>query len=296
MRGSLIGVLMLTFLPHWALADDVVRPLKPAEQLSQPDVYEFVLLHEVLERTRPDYGAYEEVPFTDTVSLARATQLAIEGHLVNLMVEGVGQPLLEQQMIPVPFPIDKGLLGYRIAFVDQRNQEKLSRVNSLAELRQLRVGQGSGWSDVRIYEHNRIPIETAPSYKWQAGGSLFSMLLYGRFDLFPRGLNEIAPEFADFRDRYPDLAIEQHLLLHYPFCTAYYVSPAAPHLAARLSAGLERMVADRSFDTLFAKYYGKVVADLDLRHRVVIELENPFLPGWVPLDRRELWFDPAQLP
>ncbi len=296
MRGVLVGLVMLALLPCRALADDVVRALEPADQVAGTDDYEFVLLHEALERTRSDYGTYEDAPFTDKLSLARATQLAIEGVRVNVMVEGIGQPLLEQQMIPVAFPIDKGLLGYRIAFIDRRNQAKLSRVDSLDGLRQFRVGQGIGWSDVSIYEHNGVPVETAPGYKWQEGGNLYSMLLHGRFDLFPRGLNEIGVEFAGYGPHSPDLAIEQHLLLHYPFCEAFYVSPAAPRLAQRILAGLNRMAADGSFEALFAKYYGKVVADLDLRHRVLVELANPFLPKWVPLDRKDLWFDPARVP
>ena len=56
------------------------------------------------------------------------------------------------------------------------------------------------------------------------------------------------------------------------------------------------MVADGSFDVFFARHFRKLLADLNLRQRVVIELENPFLPAWVPLKRKELWFDPARLP
>jgi hypothetical protein len=56
------------------------------------------------------------------------------------------------------------------------------------------------------------------------------------------------------------------------------------------------MVADGSFDALFARQFRKVLADLNLRSRIVIELENPFLPAWVPIARKELWFDPARLP
>jgi hypothetical protein len=56
------------------------------------------------------------------------------------------------------------------------------------------------------------------------------------------------------------------------------------------------MVADGSFDALFARHFGKLLANLNLRQRVVIELENPSLPAWVPLKRKELWFDPARLP
>lgn len=56
------------------------------------------------------------------------------------------------------------------------------------------------------------------------------------------------------------------------------------------------MVVDGSFDALFTEHYGKLLVDLNLRQRVVIELENPFLPGWVPLSRKNLWFHPEQMP
>lgn len=288
----LIGLLMLAVLPHYVVADDVLKAETFTSLLAgQINAYDLALLHEALERTRPDYGAYEEQPFTEKVSIARAVQLAIEGRLVNVLPIGVGQPAPEREMIPVPFPIDKGMLGYRVAFIDRRSQDRLSRVHSIEELRQLRVGQGSGWGDVRIFEHHRIPIQTAPDYE-----SLALMLLHGRFDLLPRGLCEIAPELAAYGKRYPDLAVEQDLLLHYPFFEAIYVSRSAPRLAARLSAGLERMVADGSFDALLAKHFSKPLADLHLHQRVLIELENPFLPAWVPLKRKELWFVLARMP
>jgi hypothetical protein len=294
MQRLLIGLLMLAVLPRWALADDVVKLVTfPRLRPGAINAYELALLHEALERTRPDYGAYEVQPFTENVSVGRAIQLAIEGRLVNLLSAGVGQsaPAPERELSPVPFPIDKGVLGYRVALIDRRSRDRLSRVHSIDELRQLRVGQGNGWGDVRVYEHERIPIETTYDYE-----SLVLMLLHGRFDLFPRGLWEIAPELAAYGTRYPDLAVEQHLLLHYPFFEAFYVSRSAPRLAARLTAGLERMVADGSFDALFARHFGKLLADLNLRQRVVIELENPFLPPWAPVKRKELWFDPARWP
>lgn len=294
MRRLLSGLLMLAVLPCAAAADDVVKLVTfPRIRPGAIDAYDLALLHEALERTRRDYGAYEVQPFTEGVSIGRAIELSIDGRLVNVVSAGVGQtaPSPERDMIPVAFPIDKGLLGYRVAFIDRRSQDRLSRVHGIDELRQLRVGQGSGWGDVRIYEHERIPVETTYDYE-----SLVLMLVHGRFDLFPRGLWEVAPELAEYSPRYPDLAVEQHLLLHYPFFKALYVSRSNPRLARRLTAGLERMVADGSFDTFFAKHFRKLLADLNLRQRTVIELENPFLPDWVPLKRKELWFDPARLP
>jgi hypothetical protein len=291
MRRLLIGLLMLAVLPRWADADDVVKIVKYA-QLRPGAVtdYDVALLRDVLERTRSDYGGYQLQIFTENVSNTRAIQMAIEGNLVNVLTLGVGQPVPEREMIPVPFPIDKGQLGYRVALIDRRYQDRLSHVHSIEELRQLRFGQGSDWIDVRIYEHARIPIETTADYD-----SLVLMLLNGRFDLFPRGLYEIAPEVAAYGMRYPNLAVEKHLLLHYPFCRAFYVSRTIPHLAARLTAGLKRMVADGTFDAFFARHFGKLLADLNLHQRVVLELENPFLPAWVPLDQKELWFDPTWL-
>ena len=291
MRRLLMGLLMVAVLPRWAVADDVVRIVK-YDQLRPGAVtdYDVALLREVLERTRPDYGGYELQTFTENISNARAIQMAIEGRLVNLLSTGVGQPAPEREMIPVPFPIDKGLLGYRVSLIDGRSQDRLSHVHTIEDLRQLSVGQGSDWIDVRIYEHERIPIETTADYK-----SLVLMLLHGRFDLFPRGLYEIAPEVAAYGERYPDLSVEKHLLLHYPFCRAFYVSRSVPRLAARLTAGLERMVADGSFDAFFIRHFGKIMTDYKLRQRVVIELDNPFLPAWVPLKRKELWFNPAGL-
>jgi hypothetical protein len=293
MRRLLFVLLLLAVRPRCAVADDVVRVvtsnlnLRPGEL----NAYDLAVLHEAMERTRRDYGAYEVQSVIENVSLARAIKLAIDGRLVNLLPVGVAEPAPEREMIPVPFPIDKGLLGYRVALIDQRNQERLSRVHSVEDLRLLHVGQGSGWSDVRIYEHARIPVETTPDYD-----SLVSMLLHDRFDLFPRGLWEIAMEIATYGSRRPGLAVEQHLLLHYPFFETFYVSRSSPRLAARLTAGLERMVADGSFDALFARHFGRLLADLHLHQRVLIELENPFLPAWVPIKRKELWFDPARLP
>jgi hypothetical protein len=294
MRTLLIGLFMLAVLPCGAAADDVVKLVTfPRLRPGAINPYELALLHEALERTRRDYGAYEVQPFTENVSIGRAIELAIEGRLVNVVSAGVGQsaPSPERDMIPVAFPIDKGLLGYRVAFINRRSQDRLSRVDSIEELRQLRIGQGSGWGDVRIYEHERIPVETTYDYE-----SLVLMLLHGRFDLFPRGLWEVAPELAEYGTRYPDLAVEQHLLLHYPFFEAFYVSRSTPRLASRLTAGLERMVTDGSFDAFFASHFHRLLADLNLRERLAIELENPFLPAWVPLKRKELWFDPARLP
>jgi ABC-type amino acid transport substrate-binding protein len=289
MTRMILGLLLWAATTRSALAVEVVKPLKAADYLVR-NRYPFELLDEVLKRTTPGWGPYVERPFTAPISVARGHQEALKGELLNVLVSDVGHAILEEGMIPVPFPIDKGLLGYRVALIDKRNQRKIAAVNNAEQLRSLRIGQGSNWGDVRIYEHNRVPVETATTYE-----SLFPMLLAGRFDLFPRGVTEVTLELAEYGPRFPDLAIDQHLLIRYPYAQCFYVSKSEPRLAARLEAGLKQMAKDGSFDALFDKYFARPLRDLRLDRRVIVDLDNPFLPAWVPLDRRELWFDVGTL-
>lgn len=284
-----IGMLMWAAMASLAMAVDIVKPLK-SEEFAIRYAYPFKLLEQVLKKTSAKYGAYVEQPYTEPVSVARQHQLAVEGKLINIMISDAGQKTLDEGMIPIPFPIDKGLLGYRVALIAKQNQEKISKINNMEQFRALIIGQGSNWGDVRIYEYNHVPIKTAQTYE-----SLFLMLLHDRFDLFPRGVTEAPQEMAAYGPRHPDLAIEQHLLIKYPYAQFFYVSKSQPQLAKRLKDGLEQMAKDGSFDALFDKHFKKQLSELKLRQRVVIELKNPFLPAWVPFDRQELWFDPKKL-
>jgi hypothetical protein len=279
------GMLMLIATASSALAIDVVKTLKP-QQDTVRYAYHFELLDEVLKKTVAQYGNYVEQPYTAPMSSARQNQEAVEGKLINVLISDVGHQELDEGMIPVQFPIDKGLLGYRVALIAMSNQNKINSVNNIEQLRTLIVGQGTHWGDVRIYEYNHVPIETVANYE-----SLFPMLLRGRFDLFPRGVTEVLPELAAYRGQYPDLAIEEHLLIKYPFAQYFYVSKSELHLAERIKDGLEQMAKDGSFDTLFNKHFAKSLIDLRLGQRTVIELENPFLPESVPFGRKELWID-----
>jgi hypothetical protein len=122
---------------------------------------------------------------------------------------------------------------------------------------------------------------------------LFPMLVHRRCDLFPRGALDITRELISFRARYPDMAIESHLLIRYSCAQFFCVNKYYPMIPQRIRDGLEPMRQDGSFDALFEKNFGQAVAELHLERRVLIELTNPFLPQWVPVERKELWLDPV---
>lgn len=290
LRHLTAGAVLGAALVAAAWATDVVKPFKADSDLVRY-AFHYELLDTVLKRTVPGYGPYVMQPYTKPITSARGNQEAIRGEILNLLISDAGHRIIDENMIPIPYPLDKGLLGYRISFILAENQAKIDRVNSLEQLRSLTVGQGRNWGDVKIYKYNRVPVEdSSTDYEL-----IFAMLLRGRFDLFPRGATEVGEELAAYGSRYPGLAIDRHLIIHYPFPQFFYVSKSAPHLAARLKAGLEAMVRDGSFDALFDKHYGKRLAALKLGERTVIELANPYLPAWVPLQRKELWFDPQRL-
>ncbi|MFG0379795.1 substrate-binding periplasmic protein [Pseudomonas sp. zbq_18] len=191
----------------------------------------------------------------------------------------------EQRLLPVRIPIDKGLYGWRIAFVRKTRSELLNNIDSLAELRQLRAGQGHDWPDTDILRHHGLPVEVSSSYD-----SLFLMLRADRFDYFPRAVLEARDELAHINAS--DLVMDRHLVLHYPTALYFFFARERPELAETVRQGLELAIADGSFEALFQRYHAADLALAHLQQRQVIELSNPLLPPLTPLQRPELWYRP----
>lgn len=194
----------------------------------------------------------------------------------------------EAQLLPVRISIDKGLMGWRVALLAKEQGQLLQNIHSLADLQKLQAGQGHDWPDRTILSHNGLPVQASSSYQ-----GLFHMLAAGRFDYFPRSLLEVTREAQSYQQL--GVQIDPYILLHYPTTSYFFVSPNNPELAETLRVGLERALADGSFDALFYQYYGAELRQLKLGQRQVIELENPSLPAKTPLSRADMWLTPAQL-
>lgn len=240
-----------------------------------------------LDHTVPAYGPYVIDSYSAAMSARREIDEVIAGRLSNVLASEPGHHELDAATIPIPIPIDRGLLGYRVALINEGQQAKFNAVHDLAGLRTLTVGQGQDWGDVPVYRLAGVPLVTASRYDL-----LFPMLADHRFDMFPRGVLEITRELKAFQTAFPQMRIESHLLIRYPYAQFFYVSKDAPVLAKRINDGLEAMLKDGSFDALFRAYFSRSIADLHLEQRVLIDLKNPSLPSWVPLDRKALWLDP----
>ncbi|MFM4849694.1 hypothetical protein ACEUDG_13505 [Aeromonas rivipollensis] len=194
-----------------------------------------------------------------------------KGKTINVFWMGTSSAL-ESALIPVPIPLFRGLEGLRLSFIHSDAQEKFNQVNTLADLKLLKAAQGVGWADNKILEQAGIATY-AGRYS-----NLFRLINDGdKLDFFPRGLVEIFAERRELAAQYPNLAIEQHLLIRYPFAEFFFVSPEAPKLAKALQTGLERAYADGSFMKFFHENprIREALASANLEQRVTISLPNP---------------------
>lgn len=284
-------LLPLLLLSLWALAAPAgavapLRVLHPAQE-SGADVrsrYPLAVLHLALLRSgRP--AAIGPAPLH--ASQERLLRLLEDGRHLDVMWT-VTTAARERRLRPVRFPIDRGLIGWRVLLV---RRDALPRFVPGADpkgaLAALLGAQGHDWPDLAILRANGLRMASSPAYE-----GLFAMLARGHVDYVPRSVAEAADELAA-RPR-SGLAIEPRLLLRYPSALYFFVNPDNEALAQALETGLERAQADGSLQRLFDRAHGPVLARLDLDRRVVVPLANPLQPPGLPLHRRELWYGVAR--
>jgi ABC-type amino acid transport substrate-binding protein len=189
----------------------------------------------------------------------------------------------EARLLPIRIPLNKGLLGWRLGLIRKGDQGLIAGVNTLDDLKGLRLAQGQEWPDTQILQANGVSVITAPKYE-----GLFKMLVGKRFDYFPRSIMEIWDEQAINADT---LEVEHHLALHYFYDAYFMVNRKNTKLAQDIREGLERAIADGSFDKVFQQYFGERLRKAHLETRTVIELRNPLLTPGTPSARSELWYD-----
>ncbi|RUG95895.1 transporter substrate-binding domain-containing protein [Pseudomonas aeruginosa] len=284
-QGSPLRWLALLFgLPAWhaGAGERVIYPRHSEGRNPEPYVVE--LLQLALARSGGDYRLE---PSAQPMPQSRA-QLRLEQDDPGLQVMWAqSRDDLEETLLPIRIPIYRGLIGWRIPLVSAANKDLLASVRTLDDLRRLRFGQRQDWADTPILRANGLEVKTSQNYE-----SLFRMLDAGRFEVFPREVVVIDGELEDASRAGLHLAIDQHLALHYPAAFYFFVSRQRPELAEAIRQGLEKAIADGSFERLFERHFKTRLGKLALRQRRIIELKNPYLPGKTPFQREALWYRP----
>ena len=245
--------------------------------------YRWKLLELALAHTQQADEPVRLVPYAEDVTQNRGMQLLQSG-AIDVIALGTNAER-ESRMLPVRIDILRGIVGFRLLVIRAADQAQIAQMDEQALRKQLTLGLNSQWADVPIMQANGFTVETSSSYE-----NLFGMLLAGRFDAFPRGLNEAGRELEERRHSYPQLAVEQSKALFFPYPVYFWVNKKNPALAQRIERGLHAALTDGSFRKLFESYHAAEIAKLAQEKRQVIRLRNPILPpGTEEPDTRWWW-------
>ncbi len=206
-------------------------------------------------------------PTVDEMSQTRAARELELGN-IDFIWTGTSAEY-EQRFRAVRIPVLRGLDGYRICVIDPERQSAFSAVDSLDELKQLTIGQDPGWSDVKILEAAGLKVVTAPY------DALPNMVERDRFDCFLRGAHEAPNEVA----KHPALAVENELLVVYPFTSFFFVNKTDAALAEALETGLKKAYEDGRFMQHFNSHPAirAIFDEGRIEQRRRFDIPNPFL-------------------
>jgi hypothetical protein len=252
-------------------------------------LYQWTILKTALEKTEPKYGAFVLQPSEFMTEKRQKSELMDATGKLTVMYLGT-TPEMEKELIPIRIPVDKNLGGYCIFLIRKENQKLFDAVSSLEDLRKFKYGLGQGWIDVDILQANQFQVVTASCYD-----CLFEMMENKRSDVALRAAVEVIDEFEQRKAAMPDISIETSLILYYPMPMYFWFAKTdeGRRLAARAEEGMRMMIADKTYDKIFAEFQDAKIQRLRLKERKVFRLNNPLLGPETPWQDKQLWFDPA---
>lgn len=275
-------------LPRWLLTGLLCcGGLQAAElRVCQHDAgryaYRLELTQLILERTAATHGELRIAPAAGVDPPQERCLAQLRSGMVDLAyIPPNAERLRDLSMIP--FDLHAGMLGYRLLLIHRADAPRFAQVKTLDDLRQLRGGFGSQWSDFPLFALNRLPVVGSSHPE-----NLLAMLAERRFDYYHRALSEAWQEVGDHPERHPELMIESDLALFYPLPVYFAFNRAEPGLKQRFAEGLVLIQADGSFHALFQRHFGEQVRRSRLNQRRLIILQSD-LPADLPAADSRFW-------
>lgn len=274
MKNLVVSILVVVCLFHTevGLTKTVFTYQSKESATDERRDYSKALLQLALEKTIAQYGPYKLVP-SGMMNAARSEKIAKNGGIENFIIKLSASKKRMEDMAFINFPVDRGIVGYRVFFVSPKVKDRLKNVETLEQLQNFSIGQGIGWLDIDILNYNGFKVITGTTYE-----GLFRMVALGRFDLFPRGVNELYGEFESHR-QIKDLVFDDSIALYYPLPRFFFTTKKNNKAVSRIAEGLSVAYKDGSFNKLWEKYYLQSIEFVNLKHRKIIRIDNPFLKG-----------------
>ena len=276
-------VTCVLFFIHKSHAVDVIK-MRPIFYSGDPKTsYKYQLIDKLLKTTQEEFGPYE-IRFNQTISSQQRDIEQINKGIINTFISMTSQAR-EKAMLPIRFPVFKGLYGYRVFLIKENSQGMFSSIKNLDDLKLLTAVQGVHWPDLEVLKFNGLNAEGASHSK-----SLYKMLEFGRVDYFPRGIHEPWKELKDRPNM--GLAVEKNLMLYYPAPGYIFVEKTNTRLAKRFETGFKRIIDSGEFDRFFNNHPQiiEMKEQANMQNRTLIKLTNPLLSPLTPLEDKRLWF------
>ncbi len=247
--------------------------------------YERALLQRCLAITAQEYG--DEALSVDDIDLPLAEQ---EGDVFNqgtdILVTVAGNAKFAgKEKLIIKEDISKGLLGYRVLLFNKALTHHFSSISMMADLQHRVIGVPNTWVDAQLFRANGFMVNEKGLFE-----ELFPLLQSHDFEYTALGANEVLQICEDMKASDYDVVIDQTCLLYYPYPIVFYVNPARPELARRVSKGLALLKANGGFDQLFNEHHLAIIEQLKLSNRQVFSLTNPALPSYFAGFSPELTF------
>lgn len=256
-----------------APADELVINYTPVEDPADQRLnYPLAIIKLALEKTRAQYGNFRIAHIPQYLSVARAIYELKRDTWPNYFFPGgVNIEILGRENLePVDFPIDQGLLGYRICFVSPQAKERVAAAKSLTDLRQFIIAQGTNWPDVSILRHNGFTVQEVGTYP-----GLFKMVISGRADLLCRGISELKQEYTEFK-YLGNLQYDETFVLVYPMRYSIYFNKSSRPAMKRIEEGLRIAQQDGTLKQLFLQYFRDDIVFAKLNQRRFFYLQTPY--------------------
>jgi hypothetical protein len=208
-----------------------------------------------------------ELQYTKTrMNQLRMTKSLINGEFIDL----TWLPFTRERskkLLAIKIPLYKGIHGTRLLIINKKDLEKFEGISTLKQLSQLVGVQHHSWSDYDLLVNNNLRMKGDLRYS-----GMLKAVSSGLIDYFPRSALTIRDELKNNKDL--QLIIEPTLVLKYPSYINFFVSKKTPELAKIIRSGMNKMVADGSFERMFNKYNGRNLLELNLSNRKIIMLKN----------------------
>lgn len=243
--------------------------------------YRIKLLELALLKTQEE-GILKLIPISEDVTQARGLNMLSES-TVDVAFLGTNIER-EKNYLGVKIDIMRGILGYRVFLILDKNIKLFEPIKNILQLSKLRAGFGQQWADYEILKANNLSLLGVANTDL-----LIPMLDAGRFEYYPRGINEAWEEVKELNKTNPAIVVEKALGLYYPFPVYYFVNNRNKKLADRIERGLNLALKDGSFKALFLKYHAGLLAIAELDKRILFKLNNPTLPPNTPKIDTSWW-------